>query len=45
MPPGLVDVTITPAVASKMAAAIDHVTVSWRKMKPNIATWIGSVLI
>ena len=45
MPPGLVDITITPAVATKIAAIIGQVTVSPRNTRPNTATWIGSVLI
>ena len=33
----------TPAVAIRIATIIGHVTTSPRKMKPKIATWIGSV--
>ncbi len=44
MPPGLIDMTITPAVATRIAIIIGKVTASPRKIKPKIATWIGSVL-
>ena len=36
---------ITPAVAIRIAAIIGQVTISPRKMSPNTATWIGSVLM
>ena len=43
MPPGLNDITMTPAVATKIDVIIGHVTASPRKIRPKIATWIGSV--
>ena len=43
MPPGLVDMIRTPAVATTIAVAIGAVTLSPRKIRPKIATWIGSV--
>ena len=45
MPPGLVDMITTPAVATRIAVIIGQVTASPRKMRPKIATWIGSVLM
>ena len=43
--PGLSEITITPAVAIRIAAADSTVTLSPRKIRPNSATWIGSVLM
>ena len=45
MPPGLVDMMTTPAVATTIAIIIGKVTASPRKIRPKIATWIGSVLM
>ncbi len=45
MPPGLYDITRTPAVAITIAAMIGRLTTSPRKIAPKIATWIGSVLM
>jgi hypothetical protein len=42
---GLVDMITTPAVATMIATIIGKVTLSPRKIKPKIATWIGSVLV
>ena len=43
--PGLSEITITPAVAIRMAAAASGATRSPRKIKPKSATCTGSVLI
>ncbi len=43
--PGLSEITMTPAVAIRMAAADSGVTLSPRKISPNSATCTGSVLI
>ena len=43
MPPGLIDITMTPAVATRIAVIIGSVTRSPRKISPNTATWMGSV--
>ena len=45
MPPGLYDMTRTPAVAITIAIIIGRLTASPRKISPKIATWIGSVLM
>ena len=45
MPPGLNDITSTPAVAMMIATIIGRLTASPRKISPKIATWIGSVLM
>ncbi len=43
--PGLSEITITPAVAIRIAAPASGVTLSPRKIRPNSATCTGSVLI
>ena len=45
MPPGLYDMTRTPAVAMTIAIIIGRLTASPRNISPKIATWIGSVLM
>ena len=45
MPPGLVDMMTTPAVATTIAVIIGQVRRSPRKTRPKTATWIGSVLM
>ena len=43
--PGLSEMTITPAVAMRMAAADSGMILSPRKIRPNSATCTGSVLM
>ena len=43
--PGFSEITMTPAVAIRIAAAASGVTLSPRKIRPNSATCTGSVLI
>ena len=43
--PGFSEITITPAVAIRIAAADSTVTLSPRNIRPNSATCIGSVLM
>ena len=43
--PGLSEITITPAVAIRIAAPLSGVILSPRKISPNSATCTGSVLI
>ena len=43
IPPGLVDMMRTPAVAIRIAVSIGKVTASPRKIRPKIAAWMASV--
>ncbi len=43
--PGLIEMTMTPTVATRMAIAMGRVIGSPSSTSPNNATWIGSVLM